>query len=354
LWNYELDLNSKASNQRRFLLSERERSAKVKLMKEILTIEQPETKEEEPKISYHIFYGPHWTDKDFENLKNAFDKADIYVPELVGWDFRIKDNLNRLSQGEFTPEEVAAKEHVGNKSAHLRQYRLIYNSKKPILFADMPLQHKLIPLSFKNDELGKEALELFEKGDFKSSFKKIYQYTIAETDYEKKREELIKKNLEEEVKKLVKTDSCFKDKSDVRVLLSLGAVHTGIYHQFKKEETPASREFSRQPFIFDSMAQALREMMLSRRKKPDKLLLARGLVEALTLYDYINRRISFDNSKLMPVLRKISSRLKFKDIKNICREMGKDSNRTILDVLEKRGLEIPRTEAEMDEMLSGL
>jgi len=333
-------------------LSERERSAKVKMMKEIPTIEQPETKEEEPKISYHIFYGAHWTAKDFENLKSAFDKADIYVPELVGWDFRAKDKLNRLSQGELTSEEVAAKEFVGKNSARFKQYQIIYNSKKPIFFADMPLQHKLIPLSFKNDELGKEALELFEKGDFKSSFKKIYQYTIAETDYEKKREELIRKNLDEEVRKLIKTDSRFKDKSDVKVLLSLGAVHTGIYHKFKKEETPVSREFSRQPFIFDSMAQALREMMLSGRKKPDKLLLARGLVEALALYDYINRRISFDNSKLVPVLRKISSRLKFKDIKSICREMGKDSNRAILDVLEKRGLEIPRTEEEIDKMLS--
>ena len=322
------------------------------MMKEIPTIEKPETKEEEPQISYHIFYAPHFTAKDFENLKNTFDKADIYVPELVGWDFRTKDQLNRLSQGEFTPEELAAKGFISNKSARFRQYQIIYNSKKPILFVDMPLQHKLIPISDRNDELGKESLGLFTKGDFKSSFKKIYQYTIAETDYEKKREELIKKNLEEEVKKFIKTDSKLKDKSDINVLLSLGAVHTGIYHKLKKEEARVSREFSRQPFIFDSTAQSIREMMLSRRKKPDKLLLARGLVDALVFYYYIQNRVSYDSNKLALTAKKISSHLNFKDIKNVSKELGKDSSRTIMDVLEKRGIEIPKTEEEMDEMLS--
>jgi len=344
-------------------------NAKVKVMKEIPTIEKslghsqrptgprfakgeewPETKEEEPKISYHIFYAPHVTAKDFENLKNAFDKADIYVPEGERWSFRTKDLLNRLSQGEITPEELAAKEFINSKSAYFKEYEMIYNSKKPILFVDLPFSHELITTSKRNDELGNESLKLFAKGDFEFSFKTMRQHIINEAGYEKKREELIKKNLEEEVKKFIKTDSKLKDKSDVKVLLSLGAVHTGIYHNLKKEKAPVSREFSRQPYIFDSMGQAIREMMFSRRKKPDKLLLARALVESKMFVYYINRRISYDSGKLMLTARKISSHLNFKDVKNISKELGKDSSRTIMDVLEKRGIEIPKTEEEMDEI----
>lgn len=137
-------------------------------------------------------YGPHRTAKDFENLKNAFDKADIYIPELEGWDFKTKDQFNRLSQGELTPKEFAAEQWINDKSARFRQCQIIYNSKKPILLVDMPLQHELIPTSDRNDELGKESLKLFAEGDFKSSFNKIHQYVIDETSFERKREELIK------------------------------------------------------------------------------------------------------------------------------------------------------------------
>ena len=41
-----------------------------------------------------------------------------------------------------------------------------------------------------------------------------------------------------------------------------------------------------------------------------------------------------------------------REIRRISKELGKDSSRTIMDVLEKRGIEIPKTEEEMDEMLS--
>lgn len=314
---------------------------------------QPESKEGEPKISYHILYGPHKTPEDFKKLEELFEKADIYIPERLSHDAKIRDWVNKLSQGKMTPEEVLDRSKASKTSHLLRQYQIIYNSKKPILFADVPVGHELLEAEKESDKLGGDSLDLFKSGEFKSALKKIRDYVIEEADFELKREELIKKNLKEKIKEFISNRPELKEKDEVRVLLTLGAFHTKLYHDLKREGYSASREFTRQPMIYLHSSEAMRRLVFSKDKKPNKTMLARGILDAL-LTSYYVWTTTKDTSKAIAASYKLSSKLNLKDIKKISegyKKYGGGGVLTIADVLKDSGIKIPKTEEEMDKML---
>lgn len=310
-----------------------------------------EAKEKEPKISYHILYGCHVTPEDFEKFHELFQKADIYVPELEGHDARTRNLLNMLSQGKRSPEEVASRTWVKEGSFKFKTYQTIYNSKKPILFVDIPFDHELIRVSDRIDELGGESLKSFKAGEFKSALKKMQKFVIDDADYELKREAIMKQGLKEKLKRFVKECPELRDKEEIKALLTLGATHTHLYKELKKENIPASREFTKWPFVFDHISEALREVLFLKTKKPNKVLLARGMVDAFTWRYFINEKVTSDTSKAVKASRKISSKLSLKDVKKISERMGENPKENITQALDAQGIKIPKTEQEMDEML---
>lgn len=54
-------------------------------MKENNEFQQPFQESGNPKISINIFYGHHSIEKDIDGLREAFAKADIYIPEFWTW-----------------------------------------------------------------------------------------------------------------------------------------------------------------------------------------------------------------------------------------------------------------------------
>jgi len=328
--------------------------------------ERQEIKEKEPRISYHILYGFHAALKDFDKFEAAYKEADVYVPEEIGSSARVLNFLNKLSQGELTPQEVADRLWTRPGSFAFEQFRVIHNSKKPILFIDVPAGHELLKMDEQSDKLFNESTALFKKGDFKQSIKTMRNYVINEVDLESRREEIIKKNLKEKIKEFVKYYPQLKEKDEIKVLLTLGAAHTRIYHDLKREEREEqkegqadfsiSKQFARQPLIFYSIEEALRRCMFLKDRQPSDIILARGIIESFLFNYYVKyTRITDDGNKAVMVGRKISSQLNLKEIKKISKELAEYSNPTALtavDVLKKRGIKIPESEEEMDEMLN--
>ncbi|GAG30906.1 unnamed protein product, partial [marine sediment metagenome] len=130
-----------------------------------------EKSEREPKISYHILYGCHITPEDFDKFHELFKETDIYIPELEGHDLRTRNLLNMLSYGKCRPEEVASRTWVKKDSLKYKTYETIHDSKKPILFVDVPFAHELIKVSDRIDKLGGESLKSFKAGEFKPALK---------------------------------------------------------------------------------------------------------------------------------------------------------------------------------------
>ncbi len=306
--------------------------------------------EREPKISYHVFYSPHWTAMDIEKLEGAFKKADIYVPEGTGVSPELIDIFDKLSQGEITADQLAASYSLKKNSPHYKRFQIIEGSMKPILFVDLPGGHELSKAETRVDDLCGKSFEFFLAGDFKAALKTMHEHIMADVDYETKREEIIKANLKERSKELTKTYPKLRDKKEIKVLLDLGRAHTKFWHDLKKEGLPISKQFAYQPAVFSSLSEAARKAMFSKKKEIPEELLARGIIEEL-LNNYFEA-ITDNTNKIIMVERKISSKLSLKDIAKISQQLNKDPRGLgLIDILEERGIKLPKTEKEMDKML---
>lgn len=312
-----------------------------------------ETREKEPKISYHIFYSPHWMYRDFKKLeeyfKNPDNEVDIYVPEGMGWSKNSVEVYNALSRGEFNALDLAGEYSISLGSCAFRESQMLEGSKKKVLFVDLPQDHELIESLRKSANLSVESISLFKDGEFQSAIQKMHDYALAWADTQLKREELIKQNLKEKIKEFIQDEPELKKKKKINVLMRLGQLHTSIYHVLKKEKLPVSRQFSYKPVIFPSIAEIIRTKMINKDKKISNETLARAIIEMMLHTEVLH--IIGDTEKLTKIERKISSKLNLKDIKKISERMGENPEENIANSLEQFGIKIPKTEQEMDEML---
>ena len=311
--------------------------------------------EKEPKISYHIFYSPHETAKDFEKLEEVFKQADIYVPEAPGCDSSDAEFFNKISQGEMDFDEIVKKASIDPTDSMYKELKFICGSKKTILFVDIPGEHKLVKQRSRLNDLGRKSLDLFLEGSFQRAISKMQECIEDSVKFDIEREEFIKENLKKQVKRTITDSSELKDKKEVSVLLRLGTFHTGLYHKLKKEEESGkedfqiSRQFNCPSSVFCSLNELERGLLLSKNKEISEELLARGIIEKSLSGRLFS--LTQDSNKATEVVRKISSKLELEDIKKISEELGEDPRKRIFSCLEERGIKIPKTEKEMDEMI---
>ena len=306
-----------------------------------------EKKEREPKISYHFFYSCHGTAKDIEKLEKAFQKADIYVPEAVDWEPWMLSIYQDLSQG---------RENLGQMRSFftanpfvLRTCEIIYNSKKPILFAEPPSTDVELNKIFNELMLSnKEAAVMFGVGMFPWFLQRLRASVLTEAEYILKREEKIKENLKKQIKEFLQENSEYAKKENLKVLISLGTAHTKIYQDLRKKEPYVSREFGIMPAVYPSRYEAVRRVMFGKEVNDE--LLARSFVEERLLFPKL-RGLTDDSNKLFRALRKLSSQLTLKDVEQISKDYVQSPGTDILAEFRKFNIEIPKSKEELDELL---
>lgn len=319
-----------------------------------------EQKEKEPKISYHFFYSAHRTAEDFKNLEKAFDKADIYVPEIYAWTPKVKFIRNKVSQGEITPEQISKEYNIEKLSSRYRDLDIIYNSHKPILLADIPGDDKeFMAKTNACEQLYKRALSFFIQGRLQDSIQTLRSCVINSARVDLIREKRIRKSLEEQIKTFLRQNPEYAAKKELKVLIRLGALHTTIYHKLKRDKILSSREFSHFPPVFDSYSESIRKIMF--KKEVDDELLARAIIEEY-LFAWL-KTVTDDSNKALKIIREISSKLTLKNIEQISKNIAEVSEepRTpsflgfpIEDIVyetRELGIKVPDSEEEMDELL---
>ncbi|MEK7580265.1 MAG: hypothetical protein AAB465_01460, partial [Patescibacteria group bacterium] len=279
--------------------------------------------------------------KDIESIEDLFEEADIYVPEAYAWTTEQKKYLEDLSQKK-------TKIHNYQNSALIYLSSLIYNSKKPIIIADISEEDKeIINLNDAADEAGEQALDLFAKGKFSEAIQKARLYVVNSAKADLLREEEIKKNLEKEIKKILDNNPDYRHKKELKILISLGSIHTHLYKDLKSKNINISRSFSQFPQIYLSIDEAIRKLAFGQ--ECDDELLARSFIE-----DFLSeslKKLTKDTNKLDRLTRKLSSQLNISDIREISENSGKNSKSEITEELRSRGIRVPRSEKEIDEML---
>lgn len=266
-----------------------------------------------PKVKIDIFYSPHGSAKDIDGLEDQLKKADILIPEEFGWSLRYLNALRRLSSGELTPK--MALEEWGDRSnpyyyaRDKRFFGIIYNSKKPIAFLDIPDSHSLVRRQEEN------KIPNIEFGsNFGQVLESVRGYIEKAAGMQEERETYMLEQLQPQVQELLKTYPELRRRQEVNILLDIGAAHTLLYRYLRKDYQ-TTRKFGRMPMIFRYTEEALRRHMLN--KPVDNDLVARIATEWTLSKAHKKLLHTSDSLKDAIAERGLVSRFSFDELKKM-------------------------------------
>jgi len=291
--------------------------------------EVKEMKERGPEMRLKFFFSPHFKKEDFAKLRKEIEDSDVYVPESFEHTSEIAERHKKLSQGELSPEKIARqiKEEtfglVKVSEAEEKLWEAIYNSKKPIYFVDIPEGHELVVKADKAREYSDLAFASFLTGKFTEAVDNKKKYIELFTKLQEERENYIKKNIEQLKPRILKDHPEFKNKKEIKILVSMGAAHTSLYHRFKKEKQIfAQRAFASLPIIFGSSAEFQRRKQFFSEQAVDKEKLIRSLMEDVFLFSLKEDKNIKTSGELVKITKYLVSKFKEKDIKNFSKVLG--------------------------------
>lgn len=309
---------------------------------------------EGPKIEIEIFYGPHITGKDAEGLAEKIKECDVFIPEMFGENKRTLDLLSDFSEGKISPRDYYKKHGIdlgeieeGSEPFLVALVNAIYNTHKLITLLDVPSGH---PTYGRHEYL--RELEF----NFSMPFEKLVAlhrrqgYEFA--NLQKDREQLILRRLLHFKKELARgAIPELRGKDSVKILLFLGAAHTGIYHELKKRGEAASRQFSHLPY---TMSEEVTRRLLFDKEVSDDLIAKEflGMLLDKMLEKYM-LGISFDTSLKIKFTKKLTKLFSFEEIKNVFDKMRGKGGLTesiapeLFSAIAQKGITFPKSEEEM-------
>lgn len=312
----------------------------------------PEKVPHHPNVRYEIYYSPHGNLGDFQDLFKRIGSADIYVPEVFGWSREYLGIYEDVSAGRKTPEQAIREKQVDDAEMNpllLGELQALHSSNKPIVFIDLPEDE--IPL-------GKNRIALAAQS-FDGLLNNVQHYLEEESKLNHRREKHMAEQLRVKVGEVLDSHPKLKAKNDVSVLVSLGSVHTDLYHQLKKDGERVEREFNVIPPAYSFSDEGIRRYMW--RKPVDRELAARILLETVfgNVFQSALEKVSRDNTKIDLFKRMIASHFNIDEIGDIFHLLTytdwnyfKGSFESYMNYqMENKGLKLPQSEQELDEMI---
>jgi len=311
------------------------------------------TEEPFPKIDIDIFYSAHDTAFDMGGLEKQFEEADIYIPELFGWRKEDLDTFKKLSNGNFFVLELVEALRDKNliSSAQLREYKIIYNSHKPIAIIDVPRNHTHLD---KKVRTKRHQLLIHGEDNFSDILSRMKVMIKNESRAEKDREKYMISRFKQAIKEVLEEYPVFKEKNKIKVLLSLGEFHTFVYHALKREGENVSRDFNTtMPLVFSLWAEGVRKFHFGKEAANESVAkIFLGFVFYAQL-DRSVRDLTQDSDKVARFERKIISQFSFEEAKEIFEKLkqGESAWQLFETKFAEKGIKIPSSEKELDEYL---
>lgn len=314
--NVAPDIESWKMDERTFTQGLKERFAKA-LGKE----QEPA---DAPNISLDIYYHEHDGKEEAQEIADHFKTADVFIPEMIGWSQKRVDVVNKVSQGELSPGEGALK--LGYRPFEqpydFQLLQMVHNSNKPVAYIDYSRDDQIF---WKNMDALDKMNGITKYWEYGNTFPEIIQEIKHRTknvaEYEKNREEFMIGNLKKTINSLVENNPDLrkkaKEKGELNVLLSMGAVHTGLSHILASGDNKVSSEFSENPMIYGVMHEGLRRYRVG--KDVDDAFAAKMLAEGLITTIFRNAiKSKFPTySTRNQYVRKIVDQFSYQDVEDI-------------------------------------
>ncbi len=300
----------------------------------------------EPEIEVNIFYSGHWEEKELKGLAEKFAEADIYIPEGYGWMPEMLEGFRNCSEGGKTPAEIMKEWQITpeNNLSYpfiLKELEMIHDSGKAVTFIDLPCSSGLerssrqLPFIYNNDVNFENNLNNFK--EFLNNF----------AGMNKKREEYMLSQFKPKIQELLEQNPILRNKEKLNVLLTLGAAHTGIWHNLKKAGEKVSVDFSSWPVIFSFNNEVVRKYMFSL--EIDDELASRAMLEwEIMKYNILPPLGS--SLRTQKVMRKIFFRFNQEEIRELLTQPYYLLE-TFYSKLAEKNLKIPESGEEAEEFL---
>lgn len=307
-----------------------------------------------PKISLDIFYGTHNSTSDALAFKSHFAKADIFIPEGIGWSKKSLEAMRRVASGDS--EVLARIGHVNNFSK--AQLEMLYGSGKPVMLVDIPEGHPLLAEYFKMRDRSHDLAD--ELWSSHKPLEMIIDQTRVnfrqQAELEKEREQYMLDNIEPQLCSALKKYPDLQKKKVLRPLMFLGAAHTGIYQSLSRGGVSVKRNFAEHPVSFPYAVEAIKKIYFGTEEPTDELV-ARSILEQPFLSFFNNMVSDTDITYLrfMTQARHWISVLNFEEVKSaldILRRGGEShANSALREIFSKKGIKLPEDAEELKKLL---
>jgi hypothetical protein len=276
------------------------------------------------RTNVHIHFSPHSSAEDIgdENeFKRHMKRADIFIPEEVSWNEEVKKSMQQIAKGnhkEYEPIRRAAQDmNMGFMGAVLKT---LYNSHTAVDFVDVGRDHPLwiaVGSLMGSTEDVEEAMpevaqEVESIDDYcKDRLDCVENWIIAN----RFRERFMLASLPEVIRSNVAVRPRLRKKPEVNVLMTLGTVHTNVYHQLCRvagATNHITRSFSEPNIVFSEWNELIRAGLLNIDMGPE---LKKELVIKSFLTDF-TREIARDMD-LVERLGRYTIQAKARQINNV-------------------------------------
>ena len=329
-------------------------------MDEVVTMDKPvpvETKK--PTLTYDIFFAPHATAEHVSGLKDHFQQADIFIPEMVEWKKEALDFLKDASEGKMELAEAMKRVNRDNPyhGAGEEILRLIHGSHKPVTFIDLPEGHPLI-----KDVVGNRSKFYYDmESGFSGNLNRYRENIGEEAELEDKRELYMLEQLPIKIEDIIESNPELRGKSTIRVLIQLGAAHGSIYHRLKAQGAIAERTYPTSRYtVGDFRNEAIKKAKHGKSLTDElvaRVMLQKEFDDVYTnpsLYGEDYSLLTRDPVKMLYFKRYALSQFSLAEIEEMFTNNGGDSVDFFLAMEQKlrsKGIHFPKNERELDEIV---
>ncbi|MFA6257100.1 MAG: hypothetical protein WCT29_03050 [Candidatus Paceibacterota bacterium] len=308
-------------------------------------IERVDSKKKEkfPDVSFNIYFASHYFVADSRKLRLLLDDCDVYVPEWAEYKPGMQEFLQRVSNGEITPDDEAYMNRV--PPSFREKLRVLQNSHKIVILADVQKGEVEERGGFLGMYLATNA---FLRGDFKSALNIARKAVEKIGQIQNKREGFIRSNLEKKLTELLRGNPKLKEKK-LKVLMTMGAGHSTLFQNMQKDGLEVSREYNANLEIFSNADEVIRTAQLGKEIEDE--LLAKAILEN-ELSELLPTWMLDDGQELARLMRRILDKFNLKDIEDLSKAFGASGGTVdaLYAVLEEKGINFPRNREELEKI----
>jgi hypothetical protein len=216
-----------------------------------------------PKIETTFFFNSHMTKEDGEKVVEFLKQGnfDIFAPEAAGWSEYQLDTMNQISKGTLKPEDfdnqrvLDGKESLKNDEYLWESLNGLYNQNKEIIIIDVP--EDVLNSTF-TGSIGEVKSDNFRLKlrlpfiDFEEAKKIVIENTSKYSNLQMQREDYVLENFYKTITDTLKRNPELQKKAKVNILASMGAFHTRLYNELKKNDNNVVKVYDQElPYVYD-------------------------------------------------------------------------------------------------------